>query len=184
MKKKLSLLLIAPALLTSCGGIKPVYIYGQKFTSSDVFYKYSNLEKITSNDRLIYVDENGYRPYVFSNKQEADEYASLLREKRDSSTNSQLYSEMISYLDFLEDSDFNNKKLVISEQFDDAKYNIDSCRFERIYIKDNNLFIYLIREFMNKGGGLMYYEAYTFFIDKDVNVDAAYVMIDESYLKY
>lgn len=187
MKKKIALLFLLPALLSGCA-IKPVYVgNGEQVTGNDVFTKYYNLKKLTSSEKLIYVDVNNVRPYVFNSKQEANDYASILKEKSVPYTvdNKERtpYGDMISFLEGLDEDAFKNRKLVISSQFDDATYNKDSCRFVRMYLKNQNFYLYLVRDYMNKTS-IMVHQTYTFFINKDVNVNAAYVEIDNSQIKY
>ena len=155
--------------VTSEGEVVSYYEEATPVNSSERI-SYTDFKRLDSHAELLYQD--GFKN-VFETYEEAMEYRSVLDShlQTDDDIDRQDYDYLVTidYLDSLTPSMFEKRRLFITNSWQEASYNKDSCSLEGIYLKDDVLYIHRNRHYLNKAmDNFWVKQCYTFFISKNV----------------
>ena len=184
--KNIVLLFGAALSLSACGHevafyateVKPVTSEGEVVSyyeeatpvNSSERISYTDFKRLDSHADLIYQD--GFKN-VFETYEEAMAYKNVLEKNLeiDGEVNEEEYDYIvkINYIDSFTPGMFEKRKLFITNSWEEASYNKDSCSLEGIYLKDDVLYIHRNRHYLNKAmDNFWVKQCYTFFIDKNI----------------
>ena len=176
MKKlfKELVLLFGAALCVSGCSSKVMFVYNDEVTITEGDrISYYNFYRLNSHTDLI--DQDGFK-HVYKTYEEAMTYKDLLKEKSIEvyddykSLIGYSYEATISFLESLNPDTFQNKNLFISGSWSEMSYNVNSCRLEGVYLKDDVLYIHEYCDYIKKSASHSIYNlCYTFFLSKKVD---------------
>ena len=129
-------------------------------------------QRLDSHAELIY--QEGFKN-VYTEYEEAMTYKTILEEHvetikdKDSGLTFVNYQETVAFFDSLTPEAFEKNNLFITNSWNEASYNRDSCRLEGVYLKDDILYIHEYCDYKNKSISAFWVnQCYTFFICKKI----------------
>ena len=171
--KNIIVLLGTMLSLSACSN-KVVFYYNEETPiSKRDRIAYSGFQRLDSHAKLIY--EDGFKN-VYATYEEAMSYKSVLEAHMEEVTDQNSgqtfvnYRETVSFFNSLTPEMFDNDVLFITDSWDEASYNQDSCRLEGVYLKNDILYIHVYCDYKDKSINAFWVnQCYTFFINKKIS---------------
>ena len=188
--KKIIVLLVALFSLCACQKVEPgcactshetISTDNTALTGDDIFWNYSNFQRIDANVHLIHAD--GFNN-ILKTYEEMEAYLHILESNSetivsDNGQQYQTYEETINYLKTITPEVFENNYLYLSNERREFSYNKDCLSFDVMFKKGDTIYIHFYRDFYYKSVGAIVYQCYTCFIDKSVTFNDVKIVIDE-----